>query len=362
MKRKEVILYVFLVVAATLFLSPLAQGPAQAETFRLTIGAGHPPVVVHVARMAHFFVPEVKKRVEARTQHKIEWVEAWAGSVAKLGHEFEAIQGGLLDAGLVSVPFEPLKLFLHNYCYFTPFASTDVSQVAAVSLKVFEQVPFLRTVFEEKYNQKFLGGLAMAGSYHLITKFPWKKIEDLKGKKIAAAGPNLSYVKAAGAVPVQSDFNEAYTSLKTGVYEGWVIFANGVAGFKLYEVARHFTYTNFGAIVGGVITMNLNRWKRLPKEVQDILIEVGREYTMDEAKAAAAEGDAAIQVMQKAGVEFYALPFEEMVRWANMMPDVPNNMAKEANTKGMPGTQVFKAYITELEKAGFKFPRRWEIK
>jgi C4-dicarboxylate-binding protein DctP len=362
MKLKEVMSYAIFVAAATLFLSPLAQGLAQAETFRLTIGAGHPPVVVHVARMANFFVPEVKKRVEARTQHKIEWVEAWAGSVAKLGHEFEAIQGGLLDAGLVSVPFEPVKLFLHNYCYFTPFASTDVSQVADVSLKVFEQVPYLKNVFEEKYNQKFLGGLAMAGSYHLITKFPWKKIEDLKGKKIAAAGPNLSYVKAAGAVPVQSDLNEAYTSLKTGVYEGWVMFANGIASFKLYEVAKHFTYTNFGAIVGGVINMNLNRWNRLPKEVQDIMIEVGREYTMDEAKAAAAEGHAAIQVMQKAGVEFYTLPFEEMARWANLMPDVPNNMAKEAEAKGMPGRQVFKAYITELEKAGFKFPRRWEIK
>jgi TRAP-type C4-dicarboxylate transport system substrate-binding protein len=361
MKRKDVIHYLLAVTLTSLLLLLSAAGPAQAKTFRLTIGAGHPPVVVHVNRLANFFAPEVKKRVEAGTDHKIEWVPAWAGSVAKIGGVLESTQDGLLDVGLVSIPFEPTKLFLHNFTLFTPFGPTDSNQVAAVSLKVFDQVPYLKNVFEKKYNQKFLG-ICTAESYHLITNFPWEKIGDLKGRKIAAAGPNLSYIKAVGAVPVQSNLNEAYTSLKTGVYDGWIMFIDGVMGFKLYEVAKHYTFTNFGGLVGGAITMNLDRWNGLPKEIQDIMIEVGREYAVDQSKAAMARGKAGAEMMKKVGVQFRTLPFDEMVRWANLMPDVPNEMAKKADAKGMPGTQVFKAYISELEQAGFKFPRHWQIK
>jgi hypothetical protein len=44
------------------------------------------------------------------------------------------------------------------------------------------------------------------------------------------------------------------------------------------------------------------------------------------------------------------------------LPNIADEKAKEADKKGMPGTQVMKAYLEEMEKAGFKWPRRWEIK
>ena len=45
---------------------------AHAETFRLTIGAGHPvPAASWVAPMQTFLQVEVKKRVEQKTPHKI---------------------------------------------------------------------------------------------------------------------------------------------------------------------------------------------------------------------------------------------------------------------------------------------------
>ena len=56
---------------------------SRAETFRLTIGAGHPvPASSWVAPMQTFLQVEAKKRVEQKTGHKIEWVEAYGGSVA----------------------------------------------------------------------------------------------------------------------------------------------------------------------------------------------------------------------------------------------------------------------------------------
>src|SRR5690606_27236449 len=82
----------------------------------------------------------------------------------------------------------------------------------------------------------------------------------------------------AGVVPVQSSLVDAYTSLQTGVYNGWIMFPSGVMNFKLYEVSKYYTEIGFGAITWHGLTINSRRFERLPKEVQDILLEVGREY------------------------------------------------------------------------------------
>ena len=58
-----------------------------------------------------------------------------------------------------------------------------------------------------RHNVKYLG-MFTYDSYQLITKFPIKTIDDITGHKIAGAGPNLSWIKAVGAVPVQSNLVE----------------------------------------------------------------------------------------------------------------------------------------------------------
>jgi TRAP-type C4-dicarboxylate transport system substrate-binding protein len=273
----------------------------------------------------------------------------------------EAVQDGILDVGLPAYLFEPAKLPLHNWTIFVPFGSADPQQVARIGMAMHDRFPYLTEVLEKRHNQKFLG-INPITSYHLITNFPWKKLEDLKGRKIAAAGPNLIYVKSVGAVPVQSNLNEAYTSLQTGVYDGWLMFVDATVGFKLYEVAKYHTFCDFGSIVAAAVTINLDRWKGLPKEVQEIIQAVGREYVEDVVKAELVKHKGGLDMMKKAGVEFYTLPFEEKVRWANMLPNIPDQKAKEADAKGMPGSKLYKAYIAELEKDGYKFPRRWDIK
>ena len=359
MTRGNVVGKLLVVALIVLLSAPLAGGTASAEKFRLTIGAGHPTALVWVGQMKEFFAAEVKKRVEARTDHEIEWVEAYGGAVAKIGENLEAVQDGLLDVGLPLHQFEITKLFLHCFTNYVPFASGDPKIVSSVGTKIFKSVPYLTEVFEKKYNQKWISG-AGADSYHLLTTFPVKTLDDLKGHKIAGAGPNLTWLEGI-AVPVQSNFNEAYTSFQTGVYEGWFMYVDTTLALKLYEVTKQFTWCDFGCVYGGSVTVNLDRWNSLPKEVQAVFMEVGEEWPMHLAKAIEARRSAAVEGLKQKGMQFYTLPFEERVRWANKLPNIPNRMAKEADKKGMPGSQVFKMYIDELEKAGHKFPRKWEI-
>ena len=334
---------------------------AQAETFRLTIGSGHPADgAIWVGAVRDFFAPEVKKRVESRTPHKIEWVAAYGGSVAKLGEVMDAVQNGLLDVGLIVIPFKP-KLFIHNFSYFSPFGSPDIFQVAKVGGIVFDRVPFLKEVFEKQFNQKFLS-YGTSSSYHVASNFPIKKVDDLKGKKIVGAGPNLPWIRSAGATPVQMGLGELYTGIQTGVTQGALITVDMNSGFKIYEVAKHFTLVDFGAVVGNTTTVNLDRWKKFPKEIQEIMVEVGKQHTMVETRMTKEKEAAGIEILKKAGVNMPVLSFEGKKQWANLMPEIPDQMAKDADKRGLPGSLVMKTYLDELEKDGFKFPRRWVIK
>jgi TRAP-type C4-dicarboxylate transport system substrate-binding protein len=355
MKRQ----FISLIAAATLAVAGIHN--ASAETFRLTIGAGHPAdAAVWITAMRDFLAPEISKRVAAKTGDKIEWVNAYGGSVCKLGECLEAVETGLVDVADLHVPFEPSKLMAYNFGYFVPFGTSDPVTAAKSARLVYDTTPELKKILENKYNQVYLG-VGSVGDYNLVTTFAWDKVEQLKGKKIAAAGPNIPWLRAVGAIPVQSNLNEAYTSMQTGVYDGWVMFPDATVGFKLYEVAKNYTFTDFGAVPAVLITINKDTWKKLPKAVQEIMLQVGREYTEVETRMAVEKATASIATMKAAGVNVRTLSPEERVKWANNLTDIPNEKTAEINKAGQPGKAVGE-YIKALKAAGVKMPREWAIK
>src|SRR3546814_2290725 len=64
--------------------------------------------------------------------------------------------------------------------------------------QVHEEFDYFSTIFSDNYEQIFLGSGAW-DDYGLGTTFDWSKMEDLKGVKIGAAGPNLPWLDYAGA-------------------------------------------------------------------------------------------------------------------------------------------------------------------
>ncbi|MBE0622958.1 MAG: C4-dicarboxylate TRAP transporter substrate-binding protein [Burkholderiales bacterium] len=336
-------------------------GTASADTFRLTIGAGHPAdAAVWITTMRDFLAPEIAKRVAAKTGHKIEWVDAYGGSVCKLGECLEAVESGLVDIADLHVAFEPTKLMAQNFAYFVPFGTPDPRVAARAARKVYDTLPDLKKMLETKYNQVFLA-VGSVGDYNLVTTFAWDKVEQLKNRKIAAAGPNIPWLQAVGSIPVQSNLNEAYTSFQTGVYDGWIMFPDATVGFKLNEVAKYYTFTDFGAVPNVLISINKDTWKKLPKAVQDIMLEVGKEYTEVESKAAYDKGVRSVETMKATGGTVRSLSDAEKVKWANALPDIPNQRTAEIKKAGQPSKGIA-LYIRYLKEAGVKLPRDWKIK
>ncbi len=348
-------------VAAALAAPLCLAGAVRAEDIRLRIASGHPAANAYVNLMQNFFAPEVSKRVAAKTKHKVEFIEGYGGSMVKVADTLEGVQSGIIDIGGYCFCFEPSNLPLHAFQVMLPFGTMDPVASVTLARRVYDKVPYLGKVFEDKFNQQLIALIADNG-YNLGTSFEWNKVADLKGRKLAGAGLNLKWLEYAGAVPVQSSLPEAYTSMQTGVYNGWIMFPSGYVNFKLYEVGKHYTEIGFGAITWHGLTVNKARWAKLPKEVQDIIIEVGREY---EARTGSFNKDnypKQLEQLKANGAVVKQLPDSVRADWAGSLKGWPQEKATELDKAGLPATQVLKLALEEAEKLGHKWPLRYQIK
>lgn len=360
--RDKRIRLIAIAIALTLpfFLATIADA-AEKKVIHLKVGMAKPIQAGKAFSIVKdIFVAEVSKRVEKETDYKIEWTEAYGGTVAKDGEVLEAVQMGLLDIGYVIYLFEPAKLFLHNFGYYVPFSSPNQPMVNWITKKLFAEFPIISEVFEQKYNQKILCSVPST-SYQLVTTFPVKTLSDLKGKKIAAGGPNLIVLKPVGATPVQSAIGEGYTSFKTGVYEGWLIVESIMVGLKWPEVAPYVTVIDLGASPALALTINMKTYNKLPTEVQDIVKASALLMADKGCRQMTADTKRIRKQLTKMGAKITVLPPKERQKWADLLPDVPKLKAKEADSKGLPGTKLIKRYIELEEQAGYVFPRQWSL-
>ncbi len=332
-------------------------GPAAAATINLRIGAGHPANSTWTAAMKAIFQTEVSKRVAEKTGDTVEWTEAYGGSVCKLGECLEAVESGLLDIADVESIFEPSKLEAQNFSLFVPFSTPDPVLNAKVIRQVYDAVPELGSMLEVNYNQVFLGA-GVIGDYGILTSFPWTEPSELKGRKIAAGGPNIPWITPTGAVPVQAVLPEVYTSLQTGVYEGVVMFPDAVDSFRLYEVAKNFAQIHFGTVASALLTINKDTWDSLSPDVQNILVEVGKEWEQELGQRTADLQNAAIEKMKGEDVNVWEPTAEQRKAWADSLGNLPKERYAEIEQAGQPAEAIYE-YIRLLKEAGYEFPRDW---
>jgi TRAP-type C4-dicarboxylate transport system substrate-binding protein len=346
-------------VAAGLALGMGLGGGAYADDITLRIASGHAPGVVYVNLMRDFFEVEVKKRVEERTDHTVNFVQGYAGSIVKTNETLEGVQDNIVDMGGFCFCFEPSNLPLHAFQVMLPFGPTDPEQSLKMAQAVYAATPQLTSVFEEKFNQKLLARIT-DGAYNLGTTFDWNTLDNLKGQKIAGAGLNLNWLNYAQAVGVQSALPNAYQDMSTHVYEGWIMFPSAWNNLKLYEPAPFYTLIGFGAITWHGLTINLDTWNRLPPEVQEILVEVAKEFEEKTGEVNKAEYARHVEELRgKTTVK--ELPDDVRKAWAEALAAWPQQIAKEIDGKGLPGSETLKLALKAAEDAGYTWPVRYQI-
>lgn len=332
----------------------------RADTFNLRLGSGHPPGQHYVDLFRSYLTPELKKRVAEKTKHKVNVLEAYSASIVKVTETLRGVERGLIDMGGFCFCFEPSNLPLHSFPVWLPFFPEDPHVSQRVTREVYDAFPELNGAFEAKYNQKLLA-IWPIDPYGIIAKIPINKASDISGQRLGAAGPNAPWIDRVGAVPVQTSAGEIYNSIQTGVMQGAVIYITAVNGLRLGEVAKYWNRTGHGTIVWQGLTINMNTWKKLPKDVQDILVELGKDFEKHVTEYTVKQAEDGIAKAKSMGVQIVDLPAPERQVWAEALKAWPAEKAKEMEERGLPGRKVLNMTLDVAEKHGYKWPVRYKI-
>lgn len=346
----------FIAAGAAATALPLFNIKASAQqALTVQIGSSHPVQNMWVSQMKNYFQPEVDKYLRDNGNSvKINWREAYGGTLYKFQDTMEAVRDNIVDIGYVGALWEGSTMPLQNLTYFTPFAGGDHTLIA----NVFQDLNATNAALKASYSKLKLMPLTslVTDSYHLWTNFPIKSVDDLKNKKISAPGTSANWLQGTGATPVDGALTTYYTDIQTGVSEGCISFFVGILPTRVYEVAKYVTKVDLGAMSVGTVACNLDRFNAFPKVVQEAMLKVGKATTKAHTDDVNARIEAAEKEMVAKGAIVTSLSDAERQRWIKGLPNLGKTWA---DTSGEGARDLMKAYFAALRAGGGKPSRDW---
>ncbi|PLX36267.1 MAG: C4-dicarboxylate ABC transporter permease [Hyphomicrobiales bacterium] len=344
--------------SAALAAALAVPGAAVADDFNATVVAGLPPTVLFVKMLPESFLPAIESGLAA-SGHTMTFNEQYGGAIASNGEEIEVVSAGLAELGYCIAALRASKLPLQNMTYYTPFVSSDVSDVAAVMNRLQFENKAMAGLWTDN-NLVYLGGPIGIDDYALLSTKPVNSIDDLKGMKIATPGAALNWLSGTGAVAVSANLATYYNELKTGVYSGVVVSPSLAAPMKLNEVAPHVTIASLGANYIGGLCANKDWFDGLPEDVQKTLFQAADTAGAWYAKEIEAAYQRGLDKMTAAGATVAIAPEELRAAWAKGLDNAAKEWAKALDAQGMPGTETLAIYMNAMRESGAKPLRNWD--
>ena len=295
------------------------------------------------SRVIQWWADEVEKRTKGAVTIKVYWGGTLAG-----GREIaEAVRMGTADMGCtVWGAYHPqqFSLYLIND-WPVPFQNKPLA-----AWKATEQL-------SKEFSNEFDGMLAAnnvkrltyfgLGNIHIIAKKSIAKLEDFKGVKLQCSGPlHTTLIKSAGAAPINIPAPTAYDALQKGVMDGTVSPVNFAHWFKFYEPCKYLTEVGLGGSPNAGTMINLDVWKKLSPDVQQIFLELREEYPEYSANLQAEDSKVAYKVMKENGVEVMKLPATDLESWKNLPP--VKNLSQNWMGAMVKWTKLSEARLTEM--------------
>ncbi len=259
-------------------------------------------------------------------------VETFAGiekGIADLGSSYRYSRAGAELTGILS-------MFLAG----VPNSATGSSIVA----EVWKNFPEFRKEWE---TVKVLW-INSSGPAVVATTKPVRTMADLKGLELRVPVPEAAdALKALGGTPVSMTSADMVIGIQKGTVHGGLVFKEAIEAFKL--PVKYVTEFGMYQSSNWFLVMNLDKWKKLPPDLQKVIdnsLQWGRNESI---KAFDAADASAVEYGKKQGMEFIKLSPEEEARWFAVVEGVYKKHAADLDAKGYPATKVFE-FVKKLRK------------
>jgi TRAP-type C4-dicarboxylate transport system substrate-binding protein len=336
-------------------------GPAlAAEEIKLTAISGYPPAASWVGAFINAYIPAVDTELAKTGKYKIAWNQGFSGTVVKPRGELEGIETGVGDLGLVVTAFHPDKIPLYSISFVTPFVTSDLPLVVETIDQLSEKYPHFAQGWA-KFNQVNLVHTGPVDDYQVYSATPIKTLDDMKGRKIGAAGTNLPWVTALGASGVQTNLADAYNSLNTKIYEGIILWAEAASAFKVCEPAPYVLDADLGAVQGHNISFNMDVWKGLPDEVKAAMKAAAPKHQAYATKTVLEGASKGIERCKKDfGTVVTKLSAADRTAWAKKLDNAAKTWAEGLEKQGIPGKAILTDYMDTMRAANQPIERHWD--
>jgi TRAP-type transport system periplasmic protein len=342
---------------ASLAAGSLLPAAAQAKDISLTMVSASPVQFIWNKVIADVFVPEVTKAAKALGDN-IAWKQLY-GTTVKRGGEIQAVRDGISEMAFPTMTAYVSELPLQNISYVPPYGAGDMGAVSAAMHELNLTDPGIAESYK-RYENTYLCNY-VTPSYQLWTKFPVNSVADIKGVKLGCSGLTTGWIKGTGAVPVEQHIPGFYNDIQNGVFDGALTWLWVGESIKLAEVAPYVTIVNFGAVCPSIISISSKVWAGFSPELRAAFMKGGEAYMREViAQQAKLEGEAVDKLKAK-GAKIREVSFEERVKWAAVLDEVPGEWAEAVEKSGAPAKAALKRYFQLLESKGIKPVRQWKV-
>lgn len=192
-------------------------------------------------------------------------------------------------------------------------------------------------------------GWTNQGPNAMFTNFPIEKLEDLKGKKMRAGGPQALFHQAMGGSPVSMDAGDIYTSIKLGAIEGTYWDTGGINDMHYPEVIKYASLPGWNPAQHQEIYVNLDAWNDLTpwqrEQIEGIFEDT---YFLTSQMHADAVEDA-LQALLDAGGEIIEMSDEEVQRMRDKSIEEVWPMVAEQSERNAKGVELWTRYFEEQQ-------------
>ncbi len=305
--RTRNVLWGWVVVLVSLFMVMVFTTPGDAQEKQIKIRYATQLPATHLLTQAEM---KMAKAIEERSKGRVKMEVYPAGQLYKAMELLNAVMSGAAEMGttpgaMFTGPVPTMDVFD------IPLLLRDYGEV----LKTWEGEPgdILRAKME-KVGIKTIGFAAYGENLSFCSHKPLTKPADFKGLKIRCnTNMGADLVKEFGAAPVIFSSAEVYDALQRKTIDA----ANsGVTSFverKWYEVTEHATLTWASYSVWPEM-VNVKFWNSLPKDIQQILLDVGKEHQAYLLKETARTDKEAVELL-KTKLKIYELTPADRKAW-----------------------------------------------
>ncbi|MBO4318694.1 MAG: TRAP transporter substrate-binding protein DctP [Mailhella sp.] len=315
-------------LACLSLLTAFAAPSADAAEYELNFTT---PYFERQATVTSVFKPLIEK-IAKDSKGEIEITYFAPNTINPEKENYNSVVSGSLDIGANVTSRNPGQ-----------FAAADIVQLPMINvsprnaaLSWWDLVQKYPDAFPEIKNIKLLGCWTGAMNAISTAKTPIRKLEDLKGMRIATiSATNIDMLKQLGATPMQMSNADVYLALERGMIDGVITAIPPIRAQKLNDVVKYITIMNINCTPFWC-GMNKGIYEEMSPELKKVIDDnTGRAFSEAVGKCLEDSAETDLKwIVEQGKTEAIILDDAERARWAEQLAPITEATIKKIVTAG----------------------------